>query len=189
MELDQNTTQFITAQAAKAKSKSVTMSRGPSATREMAITDVSTLVTGNISQVQEGRVNMTGGRPELAPTRDNAANVGLRHNVGEQRGMAALAQANLKVHTPDEDVSDDDSVSTIKRKCKKRSGMVASPADYIKTPQIWPHYNLAYGFVTTSIQFHQLSFEQFVAGETKTIQNASDPLEITGRLNLMSRLG
>ena len=87
--------------------------------------------------------------------------------------------------------SDGESVESVNKSCKlkPKSGMVAMPFDNIKTPQIWPHYNLAFGFVTDAIQFHQISFELYIAGKTKTLMNCTDPLEIKRRLSLMSRLG
>ena len=102
--------------------------------------------------------------------------------------MTALAQTNMPGRAQEDDCSDGESIATVEPKKKPKSGMVASPVDNIKMPQIWPHYNLSFGFVTAAIQFHQLSFEHFIAGETKTVLNASDPLEISGRLNLLSRL-
>ena len=78
--------------------------------------------------------------------------------------------------------SDGESMDSNVKSRKKKSGIVAMPTDNIKTSQVWPHYNLSFRFVTLTVQFHKLSWE------TKTILTASDPLEIKGRVTLMSRL-
>ena len=69
-----------------------------------------------------------------------------------------------------------------------QSGMVAKTTDNIKSQEVWPHYNLNFGFVTQKIEFHQISFEQYIAGKAKTLLNSTDPNEIKGCLNLMVRL-
>ena len=92
-----------------------------------------------------------------------------------------IAQAGNQGPPEEDPRSDGGSIDTCVRPKKKiQSGMLALPTDNIKTPQVWPHFNLSFGFVTESIQFHQLSFKQYVAGETKTVLNASDSLEVRG---------
>ena len=123
---------------------------------------------------------------------NDAQNVNTQHMTGNMAVAQALdnfARTNTGHQGVHAD-SDGESVNSLvksKRKGKK-SGMVACPADNIKTPQVWPHYNLSFGFVTAAVPFHQLSCEQYIAGETKTILMAEDPLEIRGQVNLMSRL-
>ena len=185
--LDQNTTQFISAQAARAKSRSV--SRGASAIRDVNFN--ASTVTGHAVRGHP-MMNVTGHRPSTA------ANVGtLGCDVtGNPKGSLATSQqqhgamgTGLSGPIPADPDSDGESINSNIKKCKPvKSGMLAMPTDNIKTQQVWPYYNLAYSFVTETVQFHQLSFEQFVAGELKTVLDTTDPFEIRGRLGLMSRL-
>ena len=123
-----------------------------------------------------GRTNNTEGQPNLTV-----------NNMVTQ-GVNAFARNNVGQQLLEQD-SDGESESANKLSRKKiQSGMVALPTDNIKTPQIWPHYNLSYGFVTSAVQFHHIMYEQYVAGEVKTLLNATDPTQIKGRLNLMLRI-
>ena len=80
------------------------------------------------------------------------------------------------------------SVSSIRRKKGAKSGMLAKPTDNIKSVETWPHYNLHYEYASKPIEFNEINFEQYIAGETRTILACEDVLEIKGRLNLMFRL-
>ena len=103
---------------------------------------------------------------------------------GQASGLAGLAATNNAAGS-DGELS---SVSTSKGQRKYKSGMLAKPTDNIKTVETWPHYNLHYEYAAKPVEFNQISFEQYIAGETKTIMSCSDVLEIKGRLNLMFRL-
>ena len=41
--------------------------------------------------------------------------------------------------------------------------MIAKPTSNSKTQEVWPHYNLNYGLIMQTIEFHQLSYEQYIA--------------------------
>ena len=102
---------------------------------------------------------------------------------------AGEVQAGMNVALQDDHDSEGEYVISLsKRKLKLRSGMMAKPTDNIKSPEVWPHFNLNYGYVMQTIEFHQLTFEQYIAGEGKTLLNCTDPNELRGRLNLMIRL-
>ena len=99
------------------------------------------------------------------------------------------------LHPPTRDMAiESDGESSInlggskKHTTKMKSGMMALPSENIKSQEIWPHYNLGFGYVTSAIQFNQISFEQYIVEESKMIQKSSDPIEIKGRLSLMARL-
>ena len=186
MGLDQNTRQFITAQAMKGKSK--VSSRGVSLPREIA-SDTS-IVPGHAVR---GRELNTGalGNATAAARQVECSTSGVNNMATGMQNIRNFGAVTAEPgrQAPDPDSDGESSVSLIKKGAKtKKSGMLAMPSDNIKTPQIWPHYNLAFGFVTAAPQFHQLTFEQYVAGETKTVADALDPLEVKGRLGLMSRL-
>ena len=102
-------------------------------------------------------------------------------------GMDAFARGNLR---PVEEVDSEgeSSVSAVKHKIKLTTGMIAKPTDNIKSQEVWPHYNLNYGYVTQQVEFYQLSYEQYVVGESTTLLKCVDPNEIRGRLNLLVRI-
>ena len=186
--LDQNTTEFIMAQALKAKAKgtsapSATISHATSAQRELG------------SSIQMNADTFSGTRDPVAETEDEVAGL-LSSDITWVVATNNMADGGLAVRPvltsaavggdPDSDGESVVSVNATKKKLK--SGMVALPTDNIKTPQIWPHYNLTYGYVTAAIQFQHITFEQYVVGETKTILNAQDSVEKRGQLLLMSRI-
>ena len=100
------------------------------------------------------------------------------------RGLDQLAGQNANQGS-DGEIS---SVSSFRRKKGVKSGMLAKPTDNIKTVETWPHYNLHYEYASKPIEFNDINFEQYIAGETRTILACEDVLEIKGRLNLMFRL-
>ena len=150
MGFDQNTTQFITAQAMKAHKPA---HRGHSLLHELPGT--TSIVSGG---VQRGR--------EVHPGHATGAGIPQSDVIGQPSvsNMAASALAVTVAHaayvqpghnTQDED-SESESIDTnMCRKRKIQSDMLALPADNIKTPQVWPHYNLAFGFVTEAVAISQ----------------------------------
>ena len=55
-------------------------------------------------------------------------------------------------------------------------------------PNFLNHFNLGGTFISNPVKFNQLSFEQFVAGETKTIRKTKSIKERDGRLRLLQRI-
>ena len=56
--------------------------------------------------------------------------------------------------------------------------------------QTYPHFSLGQvsGFIQQNLQFHNLTFEQFMAGEMVTITSTEDWLEAEGRTQLLQRI-
>ena len=177
MGLDNNTTDFIATHAARAK---------------------------GIPHVQRPQINHDnisdsrglGGEPGRR-TGANIASMtagGITAGTGMDRGtdnmgVTGFARGNMGHELAVQESDGESSISSSFKKPKRvQSGMVAKPINNIKTKEIWPHYNLTYGFVTAEVQYHQISFEQYIVGETKTIMQSSDPVEIRGRLSLMTRI-
>ena len=106
-------------------------------------------------------------------------------------GMGALVAGNLQddIRT---DIAEGESLVSVstntKQKKAKKSGMLAKPTHNIKRPAIWPHVNLQLAYAAAPVVFSQLSFEQLMAGEIKTIQECQDKKEVDGRLRLLSKL-
>ena len=71
-----------------------------------------------------------------------------------------------------------------------RSGINAKPSSSVKDQLRYPHFSLGQvsGFIGLNIQFHQLTYGQFIAGELETIHSCCDPQEQRGRMELLHRI-
>ena len=101
-------------------------------------------------------------------------------------GLGALAAQN---NSPI--IEDDEGGSSVSVQCKNKklkSGMLAKPSDNIKSVEIWPHFSLQYAYAASPVRFEDMTFEQLVAGELKTIISCTDVIEIRGRLELLFRI-
>ena len=74
--------------------------------------------------------------------------------------------------------------------CKhhKKSGMLERATTNIQQKQTWPQKNLLEDWADEDLEFKNLQFEHFVAGETRTIELATEPAQILGRLRLLRRM-
>ena len=73
---------------------------------------------------------------------------------------------------------------------KIRSGINAKPTSSVQEQLRYPHFSLGQisGFIGMNLQFHNLTFEQFVAGEVATICNSINLAERQGRTELLQRI-
>ena len=71
-------------------------------------------------------------------------------------------------------------------KCK--SGILERATSNIQDKQVWPQQNLAEDWADEDVEFKQMKFKHLVAGETRTIETATDPAQILGRLRLLCRI-
>ena len=80
--------------------------------------------------------------------------------------------------------------SDCRQDCKhhKKSGMLDKSTTNIRHKEVWPQKNLGEDWAEEEIEFKQLKFEHLVAGETRTIETCSDPVQILGRLRLLRRI-
>lgn len=71
-----------------------------------------------------------------------------------------------------------------------RSGINAQPSSSVKDQLRYPHFSFGQvsGFIGLNIQFHQLTYGQFIAGELETIHSCCDPQEQRGRMELLHRI-
>ena len=90
--------------------------------------------------------------------------------------------------------SSDDSDSSPKRKShkkkkkSKKSGMSKKASDRVKHPQTWPHSVLQFEFVSQNIQFKDISFKMFVAGELEILTSKISRTEFKGRIKLLKKI-
>ena len=73
-------------------------------------------------------------------------------------------------------------------KHKKKSGIHDKSTSNIVTKEIWPQKNLLEDWADEEIDFKNLTFDQFVAGETKTIEDCTEPAQIMGRMYLLRQM-
>ena len=73
---------------------------------------------------------------------------------------------------------------------KIRSGINVKPTSSIQEQLRYPHFSLGQisGFINMNLQFHNLSYEQFIAGELVTINNSMDLDEQQGHTELLQRI-
>ena len=83
---------------------------------------------------------------------------------------------------------DTDKTDKSSKNKKKKSGFLDKPKSNVVEKLIWPHMNQNPRYVTSSLNFNQLTFQQFVGGETRTIQKCKDEQEKSGRLRLLSKV-
>ena len=93
------------------------------------------------------------------------------------------------------DTSDDSDVSSKHKSRKKhskkskKSGMSKKASDKVKFPQTWPHSVLQYEFVSQNVQFKDLTFNMFVAGECEILTSKHiSQKEFKGRLRLLKKI-
>ena len=70
------------------------------------------------------------------------------------------------------------------------SGINAKPSSSVRDQLHYPHFALGQvsGYIGLNIQFHNLTFEQFVAGELETIHTCNDSQERAGRIDLLHQI-
>ena len=69
-----------------------------------------------------------------------------------------------------------------------KSGYLDKPRSNVLVKQKWPHMNQDPRYVTETLTFNQLNFCQFIGGECRTILRTEDPVEIWGRLRVLSKV-
>ena len=72
----------------------------------------------------------------------------------------------------------------------KKSGISAKPTSNVREQLKYLHFSLGQvsGFIGQNLQFHNLTYEQFLAGELTTITLCEDSLEARGRTDLLQRI-
>ena len=71
---------------------------------------------------------------------------------------------------------------------KTKSGMLDTATSNIQLKQVWPQKNLLEDWADEEVDFKNMTFEHLVAGEVRTIEMATQPTEILGRLKLLRRM-
>ena len=66
--------------------------------------------------------------------------------------------------------------------------MSKKTSDNAKHPQIWPHSVLQFEIVSQNVQFKDLSFKMFVAGELEVLMSKISKKEFKARLSLLKKI-
>lgn len=75
-----------------------------------------------------------------------------------------------------------------KKNKKLKSGFLVKPDTNVRQQVLCPHIMQNRCFVHKPVAFDKLSFECFIAGESRIIELSKDPNEMMGRLRLMQRV-
>ena len=86
--------------------------------------------------------------------------------------------------------SSDDLFINQRRVKKVRLGINAKPSSSIHEQFRYPHFSLGQvsGYIGLNVQFHNLTFDPFLAGELETIHTCMDPDERDGRIRLLHQI-
>ena len=71
---------------------------------------------------------------------------------------------------------------------KVKSGIYDKPSSKVKTKMIWPQKQLKFAFISKGVDFTNLTFEHFVAGQVMTIKSCKSEFEKSNRLRLLERI-
>lgn len=112
---------------------------------------------------------------------------------GATGGVDILDRLGLWKPKKDEGTDDGESVSSAnscacKHKKKLKSGMLDKATANIEHKEIWPQKNLVEDYADAELDFKQMQYEHFVAGESRTIEMCNDRAQILGRLRLLRRI-
>lgn len=143
-----------------------------------------------LEELRQGVAMLEAGASDDKTTTTNKASVNLQDLRMQQELVTAAKQQLDFIGLDDSSDSDAEKCSASGRKSRgKKSGIHSKSTDRVKFPQIWPHASFETEFAEKRACVDELSFDEFVAGETATIlrQSASES-ERSGRLNLLTKL-
>ena len=119
-------------------------------------------------------------------------------NISDLRNMQLLDEvverkmADLGLNGSSEESTDSDQGSEKGKRGytrrKATSGIKAKPSDRVICPQVWPQSRLQLEYASKNIRFKDLSFQQFVAGETEIIMSCKSAVERDARLSLLNKI-
>ena len=106
----------------------------------------------------------------------------LRDGVQDHIRLLTEGSHNRSVSPPESEVSDLDAASErdrhrgrISTGCRLKSGINAKACDEVVNPQIWPQTLLDFEYIANPIEYKDLDFGLFVAGELEAILSSNVP--------------
>lgn len=118
-------------------------------------------------------------RKELEP-------FGLSSNQGSINSSSTQSSSSS---SSSEDRKKSKSKDKRKKKHKLKSGITAKASDRVRHPQKWPQAHLQYEHVSKQVQFKDLDFKLFIAGELEIISEDGLPeSERIGRTKLLKKI-
>ena len=86
-------------------------------------------------------------------------------------------------------MSDDNTKKSKKQKVRKKSGIFYHPSDEVVKKQLWPQSKLQFEYAGFKINFDDLEFNLFVAGELEMLSSSKiNEVERIGRTKLLKRI-
>ena len=98
-----------------------------------------------------------------------------RRHVDNYRGRTQSSDSSIEYSPPNQGT---------------QSGIDAKPTSNIREQLRYPHFSLGQvsAFIGQNLQFHNLTYEQFIVGELTTISQCEDHIEREGRTELLQRI-
>ena len=109
----------------------------------------------------------------------------------KQSKARTTATQGRPVESESSDGESDNNSSSSRKKSKNKkikSGFLDKPKSHVVRKLKWPHMNQNHRYVTASLTFNELTFNQFVGGEARTISRCTDDVELQGRLRILSKV-
>ena len=111
---------------------------------------------------------------------------GLSSNQGNINNSSTQSSSSSSVSSEERKKSK--SKDKKKKKHKLKSGITAKASDRVKHPQKWTQAHLQYEHISKQIQFKDLDFKLFIAGELEIISEDGLPeSERIGRTKLLKK--
>ena len=175
----------------ESKRKEVTKLRGTGQTGTIEVTNTKRKSKAKTAEnkIDDININTLRQDEELRKlVRKELETFGLGSNQG-----SILSSSSLSSNSSSTSLSEERKTAKNKDKKKKKhklkSGITAKASDRVKHPQKWPQAHLQYEHVSKQVQFKDLDFKLFIAGELEIISEDGLPeSERIGRMKLLKKI-
>ena len=130
---------------------------------------------------ESNKTSTTGGATTLKPDI-------LKKISGEENFSMNSWLANRNRSLEHEEVSEKEEEGTECKHRKIKSGILDKATANTYHKEIWPQKNLLEDWADEEIEFKNMTFEHYVAGEIRTIELCKEPAQIITRMQLMRQI-
>ena len=174
----------------EAKRKEVKKLRGTSLHGTLEVTKTNSKSKAKVAETKSDEININTLRQDedlRKIVRKELEAFGLSSNQGSIN--TSSTQSSSSSSSSSEERKKSKSRDKKKKKHKLKSGITAKASDRVKHPQKWPQAHLQYEHVSKQIQFKDLDFKLFIAGELEIISEDGLPeSERIGRTKLLKKI-
>ena len=174
----------------EAKRKEVKKLRGTSLHGTLEVTKTNSKSKAKVAETISDEININTLRQDedlRKIVRKELEAFGLSSNQGSIN--TSSTQSSSSSSSSSEERKKSKSRDKKKKKHKLKSGITAKASDRVKHPQKWPQAHLQYEHVSKQIQFKDLDFKLFIAGELEIISEDGLPeSERIGRTKLLKKI-